>query len=349
MKFKMELPSELEEQIHLYAVKSDTLTVSTSEVSWNKDFLVLEDIISGTKEEVTSVEVLCAQKKRSFFTRLFSKTQQNLLVKLKTPQLVLVLQTKINNPDLISGLPAHELTGEEVSKIELLRLLRAVISYTDKASAPAPQPTDPTHDPGPPVEKQTITPTGTELEQAIQLKENFEFYEAEELFLILLETDSENQEIFLHLAEIYESSDNWDRFSEVLHSMSQLDTISEDERKKFLFQEAEIKENMMCDPANAIDIYHSILDLDPECFEALDCLQRLFIEQESWQEAISVMSRQAEIRPNATLHQQIAELYEQALEDICSAFKHLKLASELEPDNQEISEEILRIKEILEL
>ena len=82
---------------------------------------------------------------------------------------------------------------------------------------------------------------------------------------------------------------------------------------------AELLENQMQDPMQAISAYQSALQADPSSMEALTALDRLYRRHEMWEQLIDVLGRMADLKADpedvVTLRLEIGELWDERLQD----------------------------------
>ena len=71
-----------------------------------------------------------------------------------------------------------------------------------------------------------------------------------------------------------------------------------DEKKQMLFVLGQVYDRELEDPERAIETYSSIIDLDPEDFDAVQALDRLYQQTGRWYDLLAVLERQTELAPS---------------------------------------------------
>jgi tetratricopeptide (TPR) repeat protein len=124
------------------------------------------------------------------------------------------------------------------------------------------------------------------------------------------------------MAGIYRNLGQWDMLAQVLTRQVEVSTDGE-ERKDIFFALGELYENKLAKNEQAVAAYRAALAIDPQMIDALDALQRLFGNMQSWSDLIGVLRQkiQATEDPETTidLQQQVGQIYEIRLEDSANA------------------------------
>jgi len=70
-------------------------------------------------------------------------------------------------------------------------------------------------------------------------------------------------------------------------------------KKERLFVLGQVYDRELQDAARAIETYTSILDMDPDDLDALQALDRLYLQTERWYDLLNVLERQTELSSSA--------------------------------------------------
>ena len=161
----------------------------------------------------------------------------------------------------------------------------------------------------------------------------------------LLELDPQNLETArpsaLALARIYEQQGAWKELVSVLRTQLTWAELGTDRREEILLRVGRIQEEVLGDAALAAQTYSELLDEKPGCDEALDALERLYLQSERWEDLVRVYRRRVERADSAEerrLHLvRIAALYEEELDDPDQAVAaFLSILDELPQDAESI-------------
>lgn len=164
----------------------------------------------------------------------------------------------------------------------------------------------------------------------------------------ILELDSEDVRSVDALITLYLGLARWE---ELLESYSRkADLVVDPQEKKLIFyQVGAVFERELGDVLRAIDTYQRVLELDPDDIEALGRLDVLYQTAENWQELLSVLSREAELTPDAAeavgFQYRIAELYEKKLADLDRAVELYREILDIQPDHAPTLEALEGIKQ----
>ena len=96
--------------------------------------------------------------------------------------------------------------------------------------------------------------------------------------------NNEDLESIAHLEKLYKNSESYEKLVGLLNFKSQLSDFSDPERISILAEEAQIAEDILNKPEDAIRIFKSILDIDAGQEDALSALERLYTSNEKYQE-----------------------------------------------------------------
>lgn len=108
------------------------------------------------------------------------------------------------------------------------------------------------------------------------------------------ESQPDNSEALVALETLYRKTSGWTDLLEVYNKKLEL-AADPEERKGTLFAIAELQEQQLGDAASAIRTYDSVLEEDATDIGALEALDRLYRQTESWEEYASVLERRIEL------------------------------------------------------
>jgi tetratricopeptide (TPR) repeat protein len=152
----------------------------------------------------------------------------------------------------------------------------------------------------------------------------------------LLELDPESPETGLPattaLARLHEIANRWPELVDVLQRQLAW-TADAEGRRSLLLRIGVVQEEELGQAAKAIETYASLLEEDPGSIDALDALERLYLEGEHWNELVAVFKRRVDLseqtEQRVELWRRIAELYETEIQDQDQTVdSHLQLLSE---------------------
>ena len=154
----------------------------------------------------------------------------------------------------------------------------------------------------------------------------------------VLERDPSYREALDALERLYLQAEAFKELVEVL--VAKAEAISDIwERKDLYYRIADIWEEMLESPQEAIQTYRSILDIDDEDQTALDALERLFKRTEGWVDLIDVLRRKIVLAEDSTerkgLFHQIAILYDEQLDDSSEAIEVYRSVLGEDPNDAE--------------
>ena len=110
------------------------------------------------------------------------------------------------------------------------------------------------------------------------------------------------------------------------------------EKKQMLFVLGQVYDRELGDKARAIETYTSIVDLDPDDFDAAQALDRLYLQTERWYDLLAVLERQTELAPAAaevvSLRFRIGELWREHLKDLTRAVEAYRQVLAMDPTHE---------------
>src|SRR5690606_8032933 len=108
------------------------------------------------------------------------------------------------------------------------------------------------------------------------------------------ESQPDNAEALTALETLYRKTEGWAELLDVYNKKLELADAA-DERKATLFAIAELQEQQLGDAASAIETYNLVLEEDATDKGALEALDRLYRQTESWESYASVLERRIEL------------------------------------------------------
>ena len=105
-----------------------------------------------------------------------------------------------------------------------------------------------------------------------------------------------------------------------------------------LFVLGQVYDRELGDPERAIETYSSIIDLDPEDYDAAQALDRLYQQLERWYDLLAVLERQTEMAPSpaevVSLRFRIGELWREHLKDLARAVEAYRQVLTMDPGHE---------------
>ena len=149
--------------------------------------------------------------------------------------------------------------------------------------------------------------------------------------LALDETDGE---VLDNLERLFIRLERWNDLKDIYAKQAELATDPA-QKKARLFVLGQVYDRELQDPARAIETYSSVLDIDPDDVEAMQSLDRLYLQTERWYDLLSVLERQTELSGSAaevvSLRFRIGELWREKLNNPPRATEAYKRVLEMDP------------------
>ena len=105
-----------------------------------------------------------------------------------------------------------------------------------------------------------------------------------------------------------------------------------------LFVLGQVYDRELGDPERAVETYSSIMDLDPEDYDAAQALDRLYQQLERWYDLLAVLDRQTELAPSpaevVSLRFRIGELWREHLKDLGRAVEAYRQVLAMDPAHE---------------
>ena len=114
----------------------------------------------------------------------------------------------------------------------------------------------------------------------------------------VLELDPQDVDALRAIAANYKSAGAWEELSQALRRLLQVGQlggsgIERDELKELFSQLGELEGDTLMRTQDAIDAWREVLELDEADFRALAALERLFMQEARWEEAVDILERRA--------------------------------------------------------
>lgn len=160
-----------------------------------------------------------------------------------------------------------------------------------------------------------------------------------------------NDEAFRDLKEILMARERWDDL-EALYSRAITGTTDAQRRIEFLAEVALICEDIIENPAKAIDYYERILEIEPVHQAASSSLEKLYAAEHQYDKLVALLERRldrAEGEEVIDIKVRLGRLQLQQLNNPAAALPHLEDVLRLDPNQHEARSLAERILEVPEL
>ncbi len=168
----------------------------------------------------------------------------------------------------------------------------------------------------------------------------------------LLEHEPQHPQALDALERLYLNAQRFQELVRVLEAKADI-LLDLWERKDLYYRIAEIKEEMLNSPEEAIATYRTLLDIDDEDQTALDALERLYQQTQAWTTLVEIYQRKAELsnsdEERKRLRFAMANLFDQRLENVSEAIEVYRSIQADEPHNVAAIEALDRLFEQAEM
>ena len=168
-----------------------------------------------------------------------------------------------------------------------------------------------------------------------EVLENVE--KAIDVYRQVLTVDDSDTVALDHLERLYIRLSRWSDLKDVYGKKAEL-AQNPSEKKQMLFVLGQVYDRELDDKARAIETYTSIVDLDPDDFDAAQALDRLYLQTERWYDLLAVLERQTELAPSAaevvSLRFRIGELWREHLRDLTRAVEAYRQVLAMDPTHE---------------
>jgi tetratricopeptide (TPR) repeat protein len=158
-----------------------------------------------------------------------------------------------------------------------------------------------------------------------------------EVYRLVLAVDDTDAVALDHLERLFIRLSQWNELKDIYARKAQLAT-SPAERKQMLFVLGQVHDRELQNPERAIETYSSILDIDPEDYDAAQALDRLYQKTERWYDLLAILERQTEMAPApaevVSLRFRIGELWRLNLNDVARAVESYRTVLAMDPGHE---------------
>jgi tetratricopeptide (TPR) repeat protein len=158
-----------------------------------------------------------------------------------------------------------------------------------------------------------------------------------EVYRGVLAVDDADSVALDNLERIYIRLSMWGELKDVYARKAQL-AATPAERKQMLFVLGQVHDRELHNPERAIETYTSILDIDPDDYDAAQALDRLYQHTERWYDLLAILERQTELahapQEVVSLRFRIGELWRQHLNDLSHAVEAYRQVLAMDPTHE---------------
>ncbi len=152
-----------------------------------------------------------------------------------------------------------------------------------------------------------------------------------------LALDDTDGTVLENLERLFIRLERWSDLKDIYAKQAELATDPA-QKKARLFVLGQVYDRELQDPARAIETYSSVLDIDPDDVEAMQALDRLYVQTERWYDLLSVLERETELSGSAaevvSLRFRIGELWREKLNDPTRAVEAYKRVLKMDPTHE---------------
>src|SRR6266436_9053112 len=153
----------------------------------------------------------------------------------------------------------------------------------------------------------------------------------------MLIVDEFDSMVLDNLERMYLRLGRWDDLKHVYSKKAELATTPL-QKKQMLFVLGQVYDRELRDPDRAIETYTSIMDLDPDDFDAAQALDRLYLQTQRWYDLLAVLERQTELAPTpaevVSLKFRVGELWREHLRDLTRAIEAYRGVLQMDPTHE---------------
>jgi len=160
---------------------------------------------------------------------------------------------------------------------------------------------------------------------------------AVDVYRLVLGVDDADAMALDNLERLYIRLSLWTDLRDIYAKKAELATTPA-EKKRMLFVLGQVHDRELRNPDRAIETYTSILDLDPEDYDAAQALDRLYQKTERWYDLLAIIERQTEMAPSSeevvSLRFRMGELWRQHLNDLTRAVESYRAVLAMDPGHE---------------
>ncbi|HVZ74315.1 MAG TPA: tetratricopeptide repeat protein [Polyangia bacterium] len=157
------------------------------------------------------------------------------------------------------------------------------------------------------------------------------------VFKQVLSVDDADRTSLDQLERLYIRLARWSDLKNVYAKKADLAANPAD-KKQMLFVLGQVYDRELGDPERAIETYTSIMDLDPDDFDAAQALDRLYQQTARWYDLLAVLERQTELAPSpaevVSLKFRVGELWREHLKDLTRAIEGYRSVLQMDPTHE---------------
>jgi len=152
----------------------------------------------------------------------------------------------------------------------------------------------------------------------------------------ILARDEQHLDAVEALERIFRAGDRYEELSAVLQQRAEL-LHDLDDQKRSLMQAAQIEEEVLERPDNAVAVYGKVLEIDAEDLAALDALIKLHMATQAWTELLAIYNRKVDLVFDADerkrIYYQMGAVHEGELGHVREAIDTYQRVLEIDPDD----------------
>ncbi|MEM7515575.1 MAG: hypothetical protein AAF368_01440, partial [Planctomycetota bacterium] len=151
----------------------------------------------------------------------------------------------------------------------------------------------------------------------------------------VLELDDQHLEAATALERLYQLNERYEDLASIYLRKAEMVVVPEDQ-KDHLYRAAQIYEELLERPEDAVNVYHKALEVDAEDVQSLDKLIELNLRLEKWERLLAVYQQKAEIvydpEEKKRLFLEVGAVYEREINDNEKAIDSYQRILEIDPD-----------------